>query len=99
MQIDVSNKRLKVRELLRNVQRTQFLIKIKIEEYTDHIINSHYNTSIVKSKMSEMISSYIVLLQIQDIILTGLSKTPPDGKVFLSPELVGVLRDYGLVVG
>ncbi|MFT8463725.1 MULTISPECIES: hypothetical protein [Acetobacter] len=99
MQIDVSNKRQKIRQLLRNVQRTQFLVKIKIEEYTDHIINAQYDTSIVKNKTSEMISSYIMLLQIQDIILAGLSKTPPDGKVFLSPELVGVLRDYGLVVG
>ena len=98
MQIDVSNKRQKIRQLLRNVQRTQFLVKIKIEEYTDHIINAQYDTNVVLNKTSEMISSYIMLLQIQDIILTGLSKTPPNGKVFLSSELVGVLLDYGLVV-
>ena len=46
-----------------------------------------------------MISSYIMLLQVQDIILTGLSKIPPNGKVLLSPELVSVLLDYGLIAG
>ncbi|MBS0967149.1 hypothetical protein [Acetobacter okinawensis] len=99
MQIDVFKKREKVRQLLRNVQRTQFLVKIKIEEYTDHIINSQYDTKVVHNKTSEMISSYIMLLQIQDIILTGLSKIPPNGKVLLSPELVSVLLDYGLIAG
>lgn len=97
MQIDVFDKREKACQLLRNVQSAQCVLKIKIDEFTDYIVNARLDSSDVNSKTSAMIMSYSAMLEVQRIILEGLAKTPPSGKIVLSPELVGVLRSHGLI--
>ncbi|KXV61113.1 hypothetical protein AD947_01210 [Acetobacter tropicalis] len=97
MQIDVFNKRERACQLLRNVQSAQCLLKIKIDEFTDYIVNARLDSSDVNEKASTMIMSYSAMLEVQRIILEGLAKTPSNGKVVLSPELTGVLRAHGLI--
>lgn len=97
MQIDVSKKRERACQLLRNVQSAQCVLKIKIDEFTDYILNTRFDASYVNTKTSSMIMSYSAMLEVQRIILEGLAKTPPSGKIVLSPELTGVLRSYGLI--
>ncbi|KXV61026.1 hypothetical protein AD947_01315 [Acetobacter tropicalis] len=96
MQIDVLNKREQAYQLIRKIQITQSILKIKIDEFTTYTMNSTCDLTRINKKTRKLISAYMAMLVIQEIILTALSNTPPNGKVILSTELAGVLCDYGL---